>query len=111
MVNRLAPDWQLRTEAEILLALFEVEEVTGEDLLNVRRSIWGSSEAAALEKLYAVMNHLTESGCLQEDSGEVFRVERGQAPSRSPLPSPSLESKRQGAGQKSASSDSDELVQ
>src|ERR1019366_6115278 len=76
IVNRLAPDWVRRAEAEILLALFAMQDVTGDQLVDVARSVWGSSSAEALSKVQAVLLVLIDAGRLQEDDRGVFRVKR-----------------------------------
>jgi hypothetical protein len=77
IVGRLANGWQIRAVGEILLALFESDDVTGHDVANVCRSVWGSSGSEALAELYRVMEYLTDvARVVEEDKSGVFRVKR-----------------------------------
>lgn len=79
IVHRLAPDWVRRAEGEILLALFAVQEVTGDQLVDIARSVWGSSSAEAISKVQGVLQLLIDAGRVQEDDRGVFRVKRASS--------------------------------
>ena len=79
IVHRLAHDWMQRAEGEILLALFAAQDVTGDQLVDIARSVWGSSSAEALSRVRAVLQHLIDAGRVQEDERGVFRVKRAPA--------------------------------
>jgi hypothetical protein len=87
IVHRLADDWQVRASGEILIALFEATAITGQELVNVCRSVWGSSGGDALDELYRVMEYLTDVACIvQEDNSGFFRVKRQQVQTITSLP-------------------------
>jgi len=86
-VHRLADNWQVRAVGEILLALFESDDVTGKDIANVCRSVWGASSSEALAELYRVMEYLTDvARVVEEDKGGVFRVKRPRIQDAAPSP-------------------------
>jgi hypothetical protein len=77
IVHRLADDWHVRAEGEILMALFENENVTGSDIANICRSVWGSRNSDAQAAFFLVMEYLTEKAqVVEEDKSGVFRVKR-----------------------------------
>lgn len=78
VVHRLPPGWVQRAEGEILVALFAGQDVTGDQLADIARSVWGSSSAEALAKVRAVVHYLVEVDRVQEDDRGVFRVKRAQ---------------------------------
>jgi len=85
LVHRLADHWQLRAIGEILMVLFESDNVTGHDIVNVCRSVWGSSSSEALAELYRVMEYLTDvARVVEEDKSGVFRVKRHQVQDAAP---------------------------
>jgi DNA-binding winged helix-turn-helix (wHTH) protein len=74
LVHRLAENWRSLAEAEILLALFGAQDVTGAQLMDIARSVWGASSAEAVSKAHIVLQLLIASGRVQEDDRGVFRV-------------------------------------
>lgn len=87
IVHSLSDRWRVRVVGEILLALFESENVTGHDVANVCRSVWGSAGGESQAEFHEVMEYLTEEvRVVSEDKGGVFRVKRQQAPELAPVP-------------------------
>lgn len=78
VVTNFSMDWEKKVEGEILLALFGAQEVSGEDLRNIARSVWGSGNSEAEGKAHGVIQYLIEAGRLEEDGSGVFRVRRFQ---------------------------------
>jgi hypothetical protein len=87
VVAVLAENWRYHAVGEILLALFESDNVTGKDVANICRSIWGSTGGEAEEEFHRVMEHLSEEVRLvEEDKGGVFRVKRPKSQESGPSP-------------------------
>jgi hypothetical protein len=94
IVCSLAPNWRLRTVGEILLAVFEAGNVTGQDVANICRSVWGSSEGPALDEFHAVMDYLmNDAHVVEEDTAGVFRVKRPK-PNDRPIPGTTVRTER-----------------
>jgi len=88
IVHAFAPDWRMRAEGEILLALFTAQEVTGDHLVDIARSVWGSSGADALSMAQAVLELLIATQRVEEDESGVFRVKRTLEAASVPQPTP-----------------------
>jgi hypothetical protein len=114
VVQRLAPDWVLRAEGEILLALFAAQDVTGDHLIDIARSVWGSSSADALSKVQVVLQALIDGDRVHEDDHGIFRVKRApvtELPTHTlPTSAPATSGSVPVSGEK-IHKDSDELIQ
>jgi hypothetical protein len=92
-VFALAPNWVTRVEGEILLALFSVQDVTGSQLADIARSLYGSASPDAINQVQEVVEYLMKVPLLDEDTSGVFRVKRAShaesAPSTSTRPAQS----------------------
>jgi DNA-binding winged helix-turn-helix (wHTH) protein len=74
VVHCLAGDWRRRVEGEIILALFEEQDVAGDQLLDVARAVWGSGSGEALSRVQSTLQKLIEADRVQEDDRGIFRV-------------------------------------
>jgi hypothetical protein len=73
IVCGLSDQWQVKTDAEIVLTLIEkVPDVSGDDILDIARSLYHSSKSEARAQVHAVLELLIASNRIVDD-GLYFR--------------------------------------
>jgi hypothetical protein len=95
VVDRLAPNAVKKLEAEILATLLAAEDITGDDVDDIARCLYGSAdEPTNVLKVHDLLKFLIDNDRVYEDKRGVFRVKEG-SDTRGATASPAPEAGRE----------------